>query len=145
MSALLNLYFSQPAFDQDLFVDVAAIILASMTLLQVRGCQTLSLCPSDVSFGIGNYFRYVVPPPKELEDPCSYYVPAVRYIACSPRYYNSELGDWFRLLKELYARSKHAPSVPMLEVSESSPTSRPTLSLKPYNGVSLWSTPMYYT
>ena len=117
MSALLNLYyFSQPAFDQDLFVDVAAIILASMTLL--RGCQTLSLCPSDVSFGsneiIGDYFRYVVPPYKE--DPCSY-VPAVRYIACSPRYYDSKLGDWFRLLKELYSRSKHAPFVPMLETS----------------------------
>jgi len=119
LSAVLNFYYSQPS-SPDLtavptmqFVDVAAITLATLTLL--RSCQALDLTPAACSFGtneiIGDYFEYIVPPHKVMAP--GTYVPMKRSISCS-RYYDSNLGEWYRLLRELHDRTNHSPDIPML-------------------------------
>ena len=95
------------------FVDVVAIPLATLTLL--RSCQALDLTPAACSFGtneiIGDYFEYIVPPHKVMAP--GTYVPMKRSISCS-RYYDSNLGEWYRLLRELHDRTNHSPDIPML-------------------------------
>ncbi len=124
---LINLYFASSADGtaQITFAQTAAVTLATVTWL--RACQVWAMTPRNCSFGqsdlLGQTFTYVIPALKNM-CPSSSDI-KTRIISRGP-HFNIRLGDYFRVLEELWQCTKHEPDTPMLV----------TLGLKPPSSAS---------
>ncbi len=116
---LINLFYNDADPDptsvpRPAFVDLAAIVMAFTTAL--RATQATSFTPRHIlSFNrepnplTGNTMTYTIPAKKLMSDQLLHYVPKVRVLACYPRFYDPQLGDWFRVWEDIYAQTSHAP------------------------------------